>query len=262
MTIDSTTSSKKRKAFSIYWTSAYFLISSVLYLWGYWSVFDINIFEYSDITDIAKSAAYPIASTFIFVIVGAVLGEILFPHNTLPPGGGKNTPLGKFLNRFVFIFIAAYAIGTVLLFLFGPDEKWWIVPMLIAIPISIGLKKYGFLEEIILSEGGRTTVIFLLTILPPFSYGHGHLKALSIHTGEKFSYTVSQIEGASSEAESPPIELPRYIGQAGEQIFFYLPKNNAVLLTKLDGIKSLELRNYSSKTKKIVNTVNSNSKSN
>ena len=246
MNIDSTPASINKKTFSIYWASAYFLITSILYLWGYWSVFDINIFEYSDISDIAKSAAYPIASTFIFVVIGAVLGEILFPHNVFPPGGGKDTVLGKFLNRFVFVFVAGYTIGIILLFMFGPDEKWWLVPMLIAIPASLSLKKIGFLEDVILSDGARSTVIFLLAILPPFSYGHGHLKALSIHTGKKFSYTVSSIEGAGQKAENVPLEQPRYIGQAGEQIFFFLPKNNSVLLTKLDNIKNLELKTYPS----------------
>ena len=73
-----------------YVSSLYFLAVGVLYLWGYWPSFGVNVLEYAGLTDIIKTAAYPVASLFVFFAVGAVFGELL-ASDALPPGGGAGT---------------------------------------------------------------------------------------------------------------------------------------------------------------------------
>ncbi len=63
---------KEKVSTYLYFSSLYFVTVGVLYLWGYWTTFEVNILEYLSLADIVKSTAYPIASTFIFFVIGVI----------------------------------------------------------------------------------------------------------------------------------------------------------------------------------------------
>ena len=74
-------------------------MSSVLYLYGYWNTFEINILQYAKFEDIVLATGYLITyKIFIPSFLGAVLGSLytkaVFPK--LKPGGGKNTKFAQF----------------------------------------------------------------------------------------------------------------------------------------------------------------------
>lgn len=144
------------KSVYVYWGSMYFITVATLYLWGYWSEFDINILEYVDLTDIAKTAAYPVASTFISILLGVILGEALPLHKELPYDGGRNTRTGRALHRLAPILKVIYAVSILLLFSLGPPQKWLVFPFLIAFPISFVLTERGFLADAISSINTRS----------------------------------------------------------------------------------------------------------
>ena len=52
---------KERVASYVYFGSLYFVSVGALYLWGYWSAFNINILAYLSLADVLKLTAYPIA---------------------------------------------------------------------------------------------------------------------------------------------------------------------------------------------------------
>ena len=54
--------------------SFYFVVVGVLYLWGHWYSFEVNILEYISLTDIVKVTLIPIISSFLAFASGAVLG--------------------------------------------------------------------------------------------------------------------------------------------------------------------------------------------
>jgi hypothetical protein len=63
---------KERVATYLYFSSVYAVTVGVLYLWGYWSTFGVNILEYLSLADIVKTAAYPVASVFAIMGLGRV----------------------------------------------------------------------------------------------------------------------------------------------------------------------------------------------
>lgn len=230
------------KTLTAYWSSAYFFSVAVLYLWGYWSPFNINVLEYVSLSDVVKTAAYPIASVFVFMAAGALMGEFMFPEGFLPSGGGANTQIGRWLRRAAPAIATGYVIATTLLFLFGPVEKWRVLPVLLAIPVSFALKEAGALRTLIKSERARGAVLFLLAALPPFAYSHGTLRANDIISGKTYSYVVSEVQGhAYASGAGKDVRL-RYVGKAGEQYFLYSPDVRSVLVLPMTEAKVLELK--------------------
>ncbi|MBM6447342.1 MULTISPECIES: hypothetical protein [Pseudomonas] len=229
------------KTLTAYWSSAYFFAVAVLYLWGYWSPFKVNILEYVSLSDVLKAAAYPIASVFIFLALGALLGEVMFPHGLLPKSSGV-TKVGRWLHRIVPHIETFYVAGALLYAIFGSVDKWRIVPVLIAIPVSLTLKELGVLQNFLKSDRSRTFVLFLLTALPPMAYGQGALKANDIISGKTYTYVISEVAGHSFDPGSKVNARLRYVGKAGDQYFLYAPETNSVLILSISEAKFLELK--------------------
>lgn len=233
---------KEFKTSTAYWSSAYFFSVAMLYLWGYWSPFNINVLEYVILSVVIKTAAYPIASVFIFMAIGALMGEAMFPEGFMPKGGGANTKTGVLLRRFAPTLATVYMVFVVMLFLFGPIEKWRVLPVLLAIPTSLALKEAEALHTLIKSERARGVVLFLLAALPPFAYGHGALRASDIITGKTYSYVISEVQGYAYQSDAQRDVRLRYVGKAGEQYFLYSPEVRSVLVLPIGESKVIELK--------------------
>jgi hypothetical protein len=93
---------------TFYFLTIYCVSVGVLHLWGFWSKFKINILEYISVADVIRPTAYPIASVFVFLVIGAGLGELFLGRRKFPFAGGRDTATGKFLQRIVPFLIYAY----------------------------------------------------------------------------------------------------------------------------------------------------------
>ncbi len=141
-------SSQGRLSGCAYAATLYFITVGVLYLWGYWSTFGINILQYMTLGDALKMAAYPIASGFISVAVGVVLSSLTGLARALPPGGGRNTAVGRELNRLKGPLIIVYSLAVLAIALYGNALKWIVLPLMVAPPVSVALDNRGFLASI------------------------------------------------------------------------------------------------------------------
>jgi hypothetical protein len=240
--------SKEKVATHLYLASLYFVTVGVLYLWGYWLPFGINILEYLSLTDVLKTTAYPIATALVVTVIGAALGEILSSGETLrkalPPGGGKNTTIGQCIRKLAPYLGALYVVGTGALLAFGPVEKWTALPVLFALPVYRFAKDAEFLKRLIPHESSRSIVIYVLATLPPFAYGFGVLAANKIQTGQDFTYVTSTISGYPVTNVSQ--KQLRLIGHVNDTIFLLDPANAATVVVKLESDKPLVLMQYKS----------------
>lgn len=235
---------KEKISSYLYGSSIYFVTVGVLYLWGYWSTFNLNILEYFSLADVVKATVFPIASAFTFVVLGAVIGELTFGQETKVQGSGSGTKIGRFFRKLAPAIFVIYAFGTAMLFLYGPTAKWLIIPFLIAPPLTIFAKKYRLLAAIIPSESAHSVVLFLLCTLPTFSYGHGRMKAQEIVEGKKFEYVVSEVAQIPVSLNIKPTERLRFLGHAGDFLFYFEPSEAQVVIEKIDDGKVLILKTY------------------
>jgi hypothetical protein len=227
-----------------YWLGPYAIAVSTLYLWGYWGSFHVNVLESIGLTDIIKAAVYPIASAFAFFAIGAILGEVFSPTLDLPPGGGANTAIGKFLRKVLPLAVTVYVLGVVFLLLAGPPEKWLVLPALLATLVYLPLKSTRLLAEEFKSDGARSIVVFLLAALPVSAYGRGILDATDVLAGNRYTYAVSDLPGQPCIASAKPEALPRYVGRANDRYVFFQPTNQAVSFIAVGEVKALVLKRH------------------
>lgn len=240
---------QKESSAYVYFSSLYFVTVGALYLWGYWSPFGVNILEYLNLTDIVKSTAYPIASAFGFLALGVILSDLTGGKRTFPVGGGSNTSIGRTLRKNKPLLLMLYIAGSLAVLVFGPIEKWQMVlPILLGIPIALYASERNFLAHHIPEESTRSVCLFLLAILPFFAFGHGHLKAHAILEGKIFDYVLSPIDNAPVTLEAEPSQRIRFIGHAGDFLFFWEPKKSLLVISKLEKGKTLMLGHFEQKS--------------
>ena len=234
---------QQMKGLLAYCSSAYFFSVAALYLWGYWSPFKINIFEYISLSDAIKITAYPIASLLILIAIGMLMSDILLPNGFISEAtisALKKKKLYSLTRHTPSIYILA----TLTFMLIGPVSKWKIIPVLIAIPISATLKELGILKNLIKSERNRTTVLFLLSFLPPTAYGQGTLRANDIISGKAYTYVASDLPEHKATLGSSTGLLLRYVGKAGDQYFLYNSAAKSLVIISMSKAEYLELKTF------------------
>ncbi len=247
---------KQRVSSYLYLGSLYFVTVGVLYLWGYWSRFNVNILEYISLADVLKFTAYPIASTVLFLILGAAAGELLgvvtrnllVDRNLIPPGGGRNTEVGRTLSRFGPMLVFAYAAGVGALIVFGPAEtNWLILAPFIGIPIGLIAEIRGVLTDIIPHKMARSLVLYFLAVMPIWAYGEGRLKSFMLLEGKEYTYLVSNTtDGIIIGDPDDPKTRIKLIGHANDYVFLLLADNVTLAIIPFDKTRGLQLRRFKS----------------
>ena len=244
---------KERISSYLYFGSLYFFTIGILYLWGYWSTFEVNVLEYINLTDVLKLTAYPIASAFVFFVVGAVLGELI-SGPVLPSGGARNTLIGRLLIRLKPLIIICYVVGTLALFLFGPIKKWQVLPVLFALPVYVAAKERGLFLTLLPHEGARSIVIFLLAVLPIWAYGHGRLQSAAVFEGTDYKYlAINSVEGLSMGDPSSSNNRVKFVGQINEYIFLLSFDNSTLIVSRFDKTRGLYLKRF--RASKVENNI-------
>jgi hypothetical protein len=227
----------------IYFGSLYFVSVGVLDLWGFWTPFRVNALDYVSLSDVLRVATIPLLSTFAFLALGSILGEYLGPHNQLPPGGGANTRVGRFLHKlqaYQGYFRAAWFVVTMGLILFAPSAWESLIPWLLAMPFYFLAKQRGLFATILPDEKARSIAVYLFCVLPFWSYGHGRAAADHIIHGTDYHYVV-----ANTVPSLPPVnatERTKYLGQIGDYVFFLLPDNSTLAILQFSQTKGILIR--------------------
>lgn len=240
-------SESKPKSSYLYFVSLYFVTVGVLYLWGYWSTFNINILEYLSLADVIRLTAYPIASAFIIVPITAALGQIIMGltmGRRLIPGAGRDTPTGKTLWKYRKILLLVYLALLLFLFFSTSPFKWAALPGLLAIPVVIYASDRDFLIGVIPNHGTRYTVLIILATLPLLAFGHGRLNAYYIVDGFDFDYVLSTVDQLPVLDNAGETQRLRYLGHTGDFLFFLEPTKSILAITKFQDSKALLLKHF------------------
>jgi len=227
-----------------YVASLYFIVVGVLYLWGYWGAFGINVLEYASIADIVKTTAYPVATAFAFFAIGTIIGGAL-TNTELPEDSSPESRFWSFVFRHINIIGTIYLIGVYLLFHFGPEKKWLILPILLTLPIFMATAKFKELQSILPNNRARYVFAYLIISLPFFSYGQGRLNAVDVIEGRNYSYIIESTNDAKSqESPSTTKSRNRYLGQFNDYLFLYNPEEQTTSITRFEHINSIQIAKH------------------
>lgn len=235
------TLSKTSTAIYLYAVSAYLVVMGLLYQWGFWGPFNINILEYLGLADMVKPAALPLAPALLPFLVGLLMAHVGSTKGSLPPGGGRNTATGKFLRRYAGLLSALYVVTVLVLMSLGLPRFWQVLPFLIALPVALSLSHFTTLFSQVSDPNARYVVLLALSIALPMSFGQGRLRAQAILTGERYDAVYSTVEGFDVAPNAKPSERLRFLGYAGEHLFYFDPVNGGIAMER-EGNKKPPIR--------------------
>lgn len=163
---------------------AYCAFISVLYLFGYWGSFDINILEYASLSDIVKMTAYPLLMSFIALAIGIVTVE-LSRGDGLPVGGGNDTYIAKLGFKYAKRIVATALLLSVLLIHFGTEPIYWLYgSMILIFTISTALQSTTLAKRYAPNSFIMYAVLGVAIMLPIMSYYNGKNNAFLIKHGK------------------------------------------------------------------------------
>lgn len=233
----------ERYTFCVSIATLYALATGTLYLFGYWSSFDVNFLQYVGLQEIVKATIYPTLSTFAFFTFGAFLSDYTPRIPTVSQTNHEQSRTKCFLYKFgtlLFYFFCAIAVLALLLSPFS----WLLFAIILGLPLSFMLYQTNILRSVIRVERDRKFFLYLVATLPPFAFGMGKVNSGLVLKGHTFQYLVSPLEGIEVSKDDDPQHRLRFVGQTSDYVFLFNPKDNSVIITRFDTAKLLVLRNY------------------
>lgn len=219
-----------------FWLVTPYLVSvGLLYLWGYWWSFGINVFEFASLSDIVMVAIIPVGSAFVFFLMGSLIAEFGYAKH-LPEGGGMNTSVGRVLNNLKPFLIILYWSSVLFLIFSTLPWKWFAIPVWTIFGPYILLKNSSFLQ-VVEDDSRRSLLILTLVILTIFSFSKGKINANNVLNDMEYFYT--KVNG----------EVQKYIGHVGKK-YFFLSKDNSEIFIKDSNKESLRLKKYHNKLRR------------
>jgi hypothetical protein len=207
-------------------------VISLLYLFGFWGTFNINVLEYIALTDVIKNALYPLIYSSIFIVLGLIIGSLLTVPLTkiMPPGGGKDLPEAK-IFRWLLMLMALFVLGLALhLILFEVDNaRWFKVAVLVSPIVIVMVGNAEFASGYINNKHLRTLIVSTLCVTLLYSYGWGAVHA----ERAKISDQMFKINGK--------ITNQKYLGWAGGFLFLWDSTKSTVVVKSKSTIQSMEL---------------------
>ncbi len=166
---------KKCLAFAL----PYSIAVSLLYLFGYWGFFRINVLEFVGFDDIAKLALYPLLGSLLSLWVGFATSQVL-SGDRFPPGGGAQSRIrqlgrkhwqGLIIVNFLLVLISAS---------FLPEPgKWFVVAVLVSF-FSTPMTHLDYFIALIPNPRLRDTILYLLILTDALAFAFGNLDATSL----------------------------------------------------------------------------------
>lgn len=177
--------------------------------------------------------------------MGMVIAEISARQEGLEHGAGRDTAVGRFLNQHKLSLFNVYFVAILLLYWFGPDTKWYMLPTLLGVPVAFASKEAGFLATELPNESLRRITLLVLSVMPFWSFGQGRLDAVQVKEGVSYDYvSEGSIDGVAVPDPSNEKVRLRYIGHANDYVFLLAPDKNTVVMTHFDRIGTLHLRHH------------------
>lgn len=202
---------------------------SILYLYGYWHSFNINIFEFVDFSKVFQFALFPLIGSFMLILITFALTETI-KTDLLPPGGGADTRIGRFGRKYWRYLIALQISIIFIVALFGTSvNKWLAVAGLISV-FSVPLSGLDFFIRLIPNLPARRSILFLLLFSIGFAFWLGKIESEHIKNGNGKQFLDTNRSNLSfrSSEDKPVI----FLGYLGEHFAFYETFTKTVVLVK------------------------------
>lgn len=208
----------------------------------FWDKFNINGLSFISITDILKSAVYPIFSVLLAVVYNLTIQNLILPSTAdnsakplLKKGIGNFTLFGVYLLLSFFAALIFYLTKT-----YNDPYNYIIYGGINAIAFSVFLINNGFLAGQFYSERMRRLIIDLIVFFPVVSYYTGKYNSEQIYQNLKYKYSITTITDPTTNLNTSSDTL-KFIGKTESHFAFTDLKNAKILFVKSDIVDTLTL---------------------
>lgn len=224
---------------------AYAASLGVFYLQGFWSIFNINIFQYGDLSDALKATIFPLSGGVITAIlafltfIGVYLGPELKPRFVDPESRSGRIIVRAVRHRFIAIFV--YTFVTLLAFVLLPNQARWFVLGMMATPLGILISNRGPMTIYISNHRLRTGIYMALVQAPFFFASIGAIEAEAITKGQgRYSVDLSK---TGTLAPKDSAKKLAYVAFVGGTFFLYDEASKSLVLLKQSDSQPIYLLN-------------------
>ncbi len=224
---------------TILWiASAYALVVTALYLFGYWGRFVLNVLEYIGIGDIVSHALMPFLASIVFAVLGFAISTVS-RGDLLPPGGGADTSIVRFGRAHWRLLLTLDLLALALVALFGPEPwRWFLVVLLIA-PLATALTHLDFLISLMPNPFIRASLLEFSLVIAASSFAVGRLQADSLLKGA--GPLLVDVVSSSLQLKSDAAHPVSYVGHVADFFVLYDSAQSQVVLLNAQKVNSLAL---------------------
>jgi hypothetical protein len=210
----------------------YTIALAILYLWGYWGMFNFDVLPYINLWDILKFATYSLFLTSITFIIAALADAAMIkPYIDSPHFSDKLSKLPKCAKKSI-IPLCGITVGLSVLMGWwcpvGIISGWFVAPQVNRTPFLSEMKNTDL----------KFVIIYLIWIAPFFIYMNGITSAEKILKNRAYLYTNVEINKNN--------ETLKFLGQLNEH-YFFLSLDNSTITIK-NKIDTLQLKKSTFKT--------------
>jgi hypothetical protein len=126
--------------------------------------------------------------------------------------------------------------------------KWHLIAMVSLLPAYVWALGSAVGSTLSRKLGGRLDnaafVVAAIIVLPIYSFAAGDHRATELYEGRKYQYVAAgAIEGVPQEEVANKRHL-RFVGKAGDFVFFLMPDGQTVLVSPIDQVTGLQLKSH------------------
>jgi hypothetical protein len=222
---------------------------SLLYLWGYWSLFKINIFAYITLSDILKLAILPLLYIFFVSAVTSFMMFVmdLYKESQLKKHGITPAPLSlKFLLITNIILIAI----ALTIFIFVKDQSRWLwLGIICSIMLTRFFESLEAFKRVIPDQKLRYGISFLLVTPLCCAFGLGRRDANEILGDSPRRIVDTKIlreHGTDTFNQKQLLDQKqlKYVGMANDYVFFLSLDNSKVYIVKFSDLHFLQFSQW------------------
>lgn len=224
-------------------------VTSVAYLFAYWSTFEMNIFEFVDVSNIIKYSILPLILGTGFVPLFALFLfqqqrdlSFFYTYEKMK----KDWQNKKYQHALIISSCLLVMFIVPLLLVLMAQQKyalWEIASLSFAFSLMTLLSLFfEWGKRFIPNPFIRSILFFLIIYSPSQGFAMGRANAEAIKRGDRYRY----VEGTtiSEEVRKWDDDKIRYIGTMSDYFFFLLPSDKSIYIAAKDDLKPFILKRY------------------
>lgn len=222
----------------------YTSIAGTIWHLSYWSTFNLNFFEFSDLSDLFKSVIYPyISNVWVFAVM-IIWSASYFWGLSFMRENYTSQKSYEPSTTFRSIGVIMIIISAGLIFIFSGfvtnfgSASWFVLPICYTIILSYLFFQFAFLKKLIRDPYARLLSIFIFVFFPLSNYGVAKRESTQI----KFMFHYKKVSEVVSDDTSIKDRLVNsaYLGSTNQYYFFY--HFDKVIITNASNIKLFVLK--------------------